>query len=234
MRIPLPKLPERRLKIVCLHWHIIVIGGRTALALVEVRGTTIVVLARHKAQGIRAAMVHIIAQQIASTAQLDDGHRVGILGINVWTAMVGSRHTSAQFTSEIRILTVCHVGLRFLLAQLLGGDGGAAAESLEVESLVIVAHPLLDAAVPETVGIVAIQRYHLAIGHRRSQFGPSRAGVEGKVEASLPRHLLQSHQITPLATVFVVKLSRYDRATVFPLQTLHLGENLAIKQGGIS
>ena len=41
--------------------------------------------------------------------------------------------------------------------------------------------------------------------------------------------MLQRHQVGSMSTVFVVELASHQRAAVFPLQALHLGEYLTIE-----
>ena len=70
----------------------------------------------------------------------------------------------------------------------------------------LVASSLFQRAFPETIGIVAIKRYHLSERHRCSQCWPSCACVERQVETYLLCYALQSHEVTASATIFVVKL----------------------------
>ena len=131
--------------------------------------------------------------------------------------MIGSHHTSTQFAGEIRIGFIPLVDLRLLFAKLFGSDCRTASESLEVESLVVITSCLLQAALPESIGIVAVKRKHLAERHRRFQFRPSCTGIERQIESNLLGYLLQCHQITTPATIFIIKLCRNYRTTIFPL-----------------
>ena len=131
--------------------------------------------------------------------------------------MIGSHHTSTQFASEVRIGFIPLVDLRLLFAKLFGSDSRTASESLEVESLVVITSSLLQAALPEAIGIVAIKRNHLAERHRRFQFRPSSTGIERQIETYLLGYLLQRHQVTTPATIFIIKLCRNYRTTIFPL-----------------
>ena len=155
MRVLLAELTKRRLEVIGLHGHVVVVRGRCALHLVE----------PCLAIRIRTTMIHIIAQEIGAAAEFHDGHGVGILRIDKRPAVVGCHHASTQFTSEIGILLVALVQFFPLFAQLLGCDGCRGTERAEVERLVIVARSLLERALPEAVGIVAIERNHLAEGH---------------------------------------------------------------------
>ena len=207
LRIGLSELAQRSLEVVGLHGQVVVVGGRGALVLVQ----------RRHALGIGAAVIHVVAQEVRARTQLHECHRVGILGIEVRPAVIGCRHTATQLAGKIGIVLVALVLLRFLLPQLLGSDGRRRAESLEVESLVVVAVRLAKGAVPETVGIVAIERQHLAEGYGRSQFRPAGAGIEGQVEARVQRNLLQRHQILAATTILVVELGSDDGTAVLPL-----------------
>ena len=106
--------------------------------------------------------------------------------------------------------------------------------SLEVKGFVVAADALLGALVPEAIGIVSIEGEHLAEGHRRGELGPAGAGVEGEVETYGEGYALQRQQVLGRTAVFVVELGRDDGTAVFPLQALHLGEDLAIEAGGVS
>ena len=217
MRILLSEFSQWRLEIIRLYRHIIIIGSLSALIFIQINRTTIVQITRHHRSRIGSAMIHIISQQIASATQLDDSQRIRIFRINIRTAMIGSHHTSTQFAGEIRIGFIPLVNLRLLFAKLFGSDSRTASESLEVESLVVITSSLLQAALPETIGIVAIKRKHLAERHRRFQFRPSSTGIERQIETYLLGYLLQRHQITAPATIFIIKLCRNYRTTIFPL-----------------
>ena len=147
--------------------------------------------------------------------------------------MVGRSHTTTQFTGKVRILLVTLVQFSLLFAQQVGANSRAGTEGLEVKGLIVVSTGLGDLFIPEAIGIVAIERQHLAIGHRSTQLRPARTGIEGQVESYLLGYLLQSHQVLTTSSVFVIKLSRYHRTAILPLQPLHLCEYLAIQQLGI-
>ena len=138
-------------------------------------------------------MIHVIAKQITSASKFDDSHRICIFRIDVWSTMICCHHASAKFAREIWILpfTLCHLFL--LCTELFCSNGSTAAKSFKIESLVIVARCRFEASVPKAVSIVAIQRYHLAIRHRRAQFGPPSTCVERQVEANTQSYLLKSH-----------------------------------------
>ena len=233
MRILLSELAERCLKIIRLHRHIIIIGSLGMLVFIQINRTTIIQITRHHRSRIGSAMIHIISQQIASAAQFYDSKRIGIFRINIRTAMIRCHHTSTQFAGEVRIGFVSLVNLRLLFSELFGSNGRTASESLEVESLVVITSRLLQASFPETISIVAIKRNHLAERHRCFQFRPSRTGIKRQIETYLLGYLLQRHQITAPATIFIIKLCRNHRTAILPLQSLYLRKNLAIQQGGI-
>ena len=177
-------------------------------------------------------MIHVVAQQVAAAAQFDERHGVGVVGRDEGAPVVGRCHAAAQFAGEIGIVGVAPGHLLLLPSEHVGADGGGAAEGLEVEGLVVVAHTLIDVFVPEAVGVVAVEGQHLTEGHRRGELGPSRAGVEGQVEADGERDALEVEQIFGGAAIFVVELGRDDRAAVFPLKALHLGVDLAVEARG--
>ena len=174
-------------------------------------------------------MIHVVTQEIATTAQFHDGQRVGIFRINPRTAMVCAHHSATQFASKVRIVLIALVHLLFLLAQLFCSNGSRRAERLEVKRLVVVASRLLQRTLPEAVSIVAIQRNHLAKRHRCSQCRPSCACIERQVETYLLCYALQSYEITAPATILVVKLCSDYRTAVFPLQALRLCEYLSVE-----
>ena len=217
--ILLPEFIQGRLEVVSLYRQVVVVRGYRTLCLVQIR----------QSLWVRSTMIHIVAQQVRATAQLHDGHRIGILWIDIRTAMVGSHHTASEFAGEVRILLVAFVQALFLLTQLLCGNGCRRAKGLEVKRLVIIACRLLDAALPEAIGIIAIEGQHLTEGHWRSQLRPSRAGIERQVETNPRGYLLQRHQILAPTPIFVIKLGRHHRTTVFPLESLHLRKDLTIE-----
>ena len=219
MWILLSELTERSLEVVGLHGHVVVVRSQRALHLVE----------PGLALRIRAAVIHIVAQEIRATAQLHDSHRVGIFRIDVWPTVIGRHHAPAQFAGEVWVLFVTLIECPPLLSQLLCGNGRRRTESLKVESLVVAASRLLDATLPETVCIVAIEGYHLSEGHGLRQLRPASTGIERQVEADLRSNPLQGHQIVATAAIFVVKLAGHHGAAVFPLQSLHLRKYLAIE-----
>ena len=106
MGITLSELTEWSLEVVVFHRHVVVVGGQCALHLVEPR----------LAVGICTAVIHIVAQEVGAAAQLHYRHRVGILGIEVRSAVIGSHHTASKFTGEVWILFVALVELFFLLS----------------------------------------------------------------------------------------------------------------------
>ena len=208
----LPELPERSLEVVVLHGHVVVVRGRRALHLVE-PGQTF---------GVGTSVIHVVPQEVGTAAQFHQGHGIGILGIDVRTAVVGRHHAATQFAGEVGVLLLALRQLLLLLAQLLRGDGGGGAERLEVESLVVVARRLLYRPLPEAVGIVAIERQHLTEGYRLGEFGPTRTGVERQVETDARGYAFQGHEVVARTAVFVVKLARYERSAILPLQSLYL------------
>ena len=221
--IALTKLAERGLEVVVLHGQVVVVSGGGTLGLIEVVD----------ALGIGASVVHVIAKEIAAAAELDHGERIGIFGVYVGAAVIGGHHATTQLASEVGILFVACGESLALLAQLLGGYGGRGAEGLEVERFVVVAGRLGERALPEAVGIVAIEGYHLAEGHGRGQLGPASTGIEGKVEAYLIGDALEAHEVGAVAAVLIVKLHGDDGASIFPLQALCLGKDLTVEDGGI-
>ena len=222
--IGLAKLAERSLEVVVLQGHVVVVGGLGTLVFLQGVEHTI---------GVGASMIHIIAQQVAATAQFHQCHSVGIFGIDVGTTVIGRHHPSAEFTGEVGIVVVALGDGFFLFAQLFGGDSGGTAEGFEIEGLVVVACCGFDATVPESIGIVAIKRNHLSKGNGGAQFGPAGTGIEREVEATVVGNLLQGHEVGAFAPVLIIKLTGDDRAAIFPLQSLHLGENLPVEQLGI-
>ena len=119
--------------------------------------------------------------------------------------------------------------MRLRVVYLLGGNGRRRAEGLEVKGFVVFACRLLNSAVPEAVGIVAVEGQQFAEGYGRPQLRPSRTGVEWQVEAHLLGYLLQRHQVLSPTPVFVVKLSGHHRPAVLPLQPLYLREDLPVQ-----
>ena len=219
----LPELAQRSLEVVVLHGHVVVVGGQRALVLVQ----------GGEAVGVGAPVIHVVAQQVAAAAQLHQCHGVGILGIEVGSAMIGHHHAAAQLAGEIGVAMLKIRGwtlsIGIGIVKLLGGDGIRERRSLEVESLVVVAGRLFQRALPEAVGIVAIEGQHLAVRHGLRQLRPASAGVEGQVEAYLQGDALQGHQIIARTTILVVELASHDRPAILPLQALHLTEDLPIQ-----
>ena len=221
LRIGLSKLTEWCLEVVGHHGQVVVGGAQCALRLVQRDA--------RRALRIGTTVVHIVAQQVGTTAQLDQRHRIGILGIDIGTTMVGRSHSATQLARKVRILLVALVDLLLLLTQQVGTNSRRRAELLEVESLIVVACCLFRRLVPETIGIVAIEGQHLAKGYGSTQFGPSCTGVERQVETYLEGYLLEGHQVFATTTVLVVELGSHHGTAIFPLQALYLGEDLAVE-----
>ena len=179
-------------------------------------------------------MIHVVAQQVRTRSEFDDGERVAVVGIDVGTFVVGCGHTAAQFARKIGIFLVALVDFLLLFAQQVGSDGGGGAEALEVERLVVVAGRLAEVLVPESVGVVTVERKHLSERYGGRQFGPAGACVEGEIEADVECDSLQVHQVFAAAAVFVVELARHERSSVLPLQSDDLGVDLAVQFLGIT
>ena len=94
LRISLSKLAKWRLKIIVLYRHVVVVGGYGALVFVQI-GKTL---------WIGAAVIHIVAQEVGTAAQLDQRHRIGILRVDIGTTVIGRGHTATQFASEVGVL----------------------------------------------------------------------------------------------------------------------------------
>ena len=104
VRILLSELTEGRLEVVGLHRHVVIVGGWSALHLVE----------PDLAIGVRATMIHIVAQKVGATAEFHDGHRVGILRIQIRPTVIGRHHATAQFAGEVGILFIVFIQSLFL------------------------------------------------------------------------------------------------------------------------
>ena len=185
VRIILAEFSEWCLEVVGLDRQIVVIGSHCALRLIHPSRTL----------GICSSMIHIVAQQIRATAQLHQGHRIGILRIEIGTTMISSHHATSQFTGKIGIKFIARIKFLALFSKLFGGNGRRRPERFEVESLVVVAGSFFNRTFPETVSIIAIERQHLSIRDRRSQFRPTCSGIERQIEANLLGNPFQGHQI---------------------------------------
>ena len=186
MWIELSELSYGSLEVVVFYRHVVVVGGSGALVFIQ---------RVQIAFGIGAPVIHVIAQQVASAAQFHRSHGIGIFRIDERAAVVGCCHASSQFAGEVGVLVFFFVQGFLLCAQLFGGNGCGTAEGFEVKSLVVVACGGLEAPVPKTVSIVAIQGYHFAERYWCAQFGPSGAGVERQVKAYLCGNLLECHEV---------------------------------------
>ena len=224
VRVALSEFVQRCLEVVGHGGQVVPVGAQCALLLVQCYSQL--------ALGVRAAVVHIVAQQVAVAAQLDDSHRVGIFWIDVDAAVVRGHHAAPQLAGEVGVGLRC--ALRLRIVNLLGGDGSRGARLAEIERLVVLAASLLQAAVPEPVGIVAIERQHLAVWNRLPESGPAGEGVEWQFESDAVCHLLELHQVGAVAAPFIVELSSDDGSSVFPLQALHLREYLAVESLDVS
>ena len=114
LAVGLAVLAERSLEVVGAHRQVVVGRAGRCLALVE---------RVQLALGVGAAVVHVVAQQVRAAAQLDHGHGVGVVDVDVRPAMIGGGHAAAQFTGEVGIVVVALGGLCLLLAQQVGADG---------------------------------------------------------------------------------------------------------------
>ena len=156
MVVGLSELAKRSLEVVGLNRHIVIIGSWRALVFIKCS----------QALRVCATMIHIVAKQVATASEFHYSQRVCILWIYEWSTMVGCSHTATKFASEIRIVVVALSCFSLLIAELVGSDGSRAAEGFEVESFIVGTCSLLDATLPEAVGIVAKQRKHLSKRYR--------------------------------------------------------------------
>ncbi len=110
MRIWLAKLAEGCLEVVGLDRHIIVVRCRTCLYLIEI----------DIALGVCSAVIHVVAEQVASAAEFDNRQRICVFRINPRTAMICSDHAATKFAGKVGILLVAGSNLFFLVFYLLG------------------------------------------------------------------------------------------------------------------
>ena len=223
LRISLAKLTERGLEVVGYHGQVVV--GSTKCALRLVQGDT------RRTLRVGATVIHIIAKEIAARTQLDECHRIGIVSIDIGTAVIGRSHSAPQFAGEVRIAVSCWllaVGCWLRIVNLIRSYGCTGTKRFEVKGFVVVAAGFCHLLVPEAVGIVAIERKHLSERYGGGKFGPTRACVERQVETYLEGYLLERHQVLTTSPVLIVELGSDDRSAVLPLQALDLSENLTV------
>ena len=143
--------------------------------------------------------------------------------------MIRGHHATTKFTSEIGIGLIFFASKLTVVLYLFRGNILVVATGLEEESLIVVSCCRCNASLPEPISIVAIERQHLAKRYRCGKLGPACTRVEGQVKADPLCDPLQRHEIGALAAVFIVELAGNNRTTVFPLQSLHLGEDLPVE-----
>ena len=114
-------------------------------------------------------------------------------------------------------------------AKSFGGDDGRETGVLHDEGILVAARHIGQNSVPEAVGIVAIEGEHLAKLLVVVQFWPPRSGVEGCVETLFCCHIFQRHVVAPRSSAFVLNLHAHDGTAIFPLQALHLLEDVAVE-----
>ena len=180
------------------------------------------------AHGIRAAVVHVIALQIAAAANLYQRHRRHIAGFDQGAAVVGDLHPAAQLArAKGVIVEVGEVGQTIALVEVRA-DGVVVAQVREKVMLARAARPTLHLPVPEGIGVAAKDGEDLAAG-RHLRRAPTGHGVQGHIEANLARHIEQGLDVPGVVEQLVLDLNADDRATVFPQQPLHLPVDLSVK-----
>ena len=228
MWILLSELIQRRLEIVGLHRQVVVVRSHSTLSFIQIS----------QSLWVRSSMIHIVTQEVRATSQFHHCHRISILRINIRTTMIGRHHTTTQFTSEVWDPSrppqrggvpdgvQCRNGIhRPHILSPLGGAG----RGCKVKGLIVIACCLFDAPFPESVSIVTIKGQHLSEGHRSRQLWPTSTRIERQVEAYLQSDFLQGHQVLSPTTIFIIKLSSNHWPTIFPLESLQLGEDLTIQ-----
>ena len=92
--IRLSHFAKRALEIVCHVRHIVIVGNSCLLRLSHSMSRII---------RIRAAMIHIIAREIASATEFADSKRHSLITANIYTTVIWRHHTTPKFTGEVRI-----------------------------------------------------------------------------------------------------------------------------------
>ncbi len=204
--------PERRLEVIILFRHVVVIGvGRGLRFLKRDAGLGV---------GVGAAVIHVIAGQVAAGADFAEGDGEHVHRIDHDPAVIARHHSAAEFAGEIRILPRVGFITRFALAELVGGDGVVGALGAEDEGLPISTRHRVERAIPETLGISAKEWRDFSKWHRRFEIRPASARVERHIQAGVLRKLFEMQQIFSRPTEFVIELNANDGAAIFPKQPL--------------
>ena len=176
-----------------------------------------------EAVGIEAAVIHVVAGQVAAGAELGEDDGLDVAGIDADAAVVAAHHAAAEFAGEEGVAGgVGGVGGR-AFAEQVGGDGGVGAQRGEAEAGRVKAGHGREVAIPKTLGVGAVERQEFAEGQGRGEVGPAGAGVERGVEADLAGEALQGEEVFGGAAVFVLDLKGDDGAALFPEQAVELG-----------
>ena len=213
-----------------------ILAKRSLIIVVQLRVLVLVQERRFLAHRVRAAAVHIVAQQVAAAAQLDVRQRIHALKGENEAVVVGAEHTAHHFAASVgAILRVVArlevVGGAHIVVVVVAVDvfrrGGVFALALGED--------------PRLVGVAAPQRERLVDGGACA--APCRAGVERRVQPDLFHDVLDVHHVLVAAVaarhpfkgsagrhlprrggvhILVVQLGRHHRAALLVVHTINL------------
>src|ERR1035437_6333586 len=205
LRADLTVLAQGRLKVVVFHGHVIPIPRSLRFH-----------QSRQFAFGIHAAMIHIVAEQGAARAELDERGGLDILGIDENAPMVAVHHATANFAGEIRILFSVRRVYSTSVTREFTGAGVIHAEVGKMKPFPIAGRHGRENPIPKTFSIDAIERNEFAEGHVPRWFIPASARVDRRVESNFLTYAFKCQQMFGGAVVFVFKLDANGRPAIFP------------------
>ena len=204
----LAEFAHRRHKLVAHDGKVVPVREPVALALRHVHA---------EVRRIRPAVVHVEPREVRSAAELHHREREGVHRLHQETAVVARRHSAAELAGEVRILLRALRVLGLLCPKLLRGDHRRRARGAHEERLLVRAGHGLQLAIPEALGVVSVERDHLAERRLRSvEARPSGARVHRHVVSRVHGEFLERLVVRPRTAALVLELHADHRAAVLP------------------
>ena len=175
--------------------------------------------------GVHSAVIHVVAGEISAGAELDEDDGLDVSRVDADAPVIAAHHASADLTGEEGIAGGVGRIAGLAAAAEVGGDADVGAQRSEAEVRRVGVRHWRYLAVPETLGVGAVERKQFAERHGRAGIEPAGAGVERGVEAGLDGEALDGEQMFGGSEVFVFYLEGDDGAALFPEQTGKLGRD---------
>ena len=136
---------------------------------------------------VRAAVIHVIADEVVSAAELHQRQRIGVHGGDKGTAVMGDLQAAAQFAGGEGIALVGQSPAALVpVAHQIHAHGGVVARGVEAEMMR--GWKAIQRCTPRRIDISGEHRQHLVHGNLRAVSAvPPGGGVQRRVIADLQR-----------------------------------------------